>query len=795
MKLSFFKILFLVLVVSTTTFAAKRDSDAVAFQPHHAGVKVEIRAEELEREIGDRAMRVLEFQYIREQADRLGVKAYLFGGTAAAYGHYVKWDMQREKGDKTYQPDRFDYDITNIYRATQDLDVVVDGPAGKISELERLVMARFDYLAGSKAKWEMRSLRETRGDKLALLNNPDFLNQHTDSNSTGMVLVSTPQDKEPVVRDLRDFDSTKPQFLRDIAEGKLHFYFADKHETTKFYKEGRNPPILSVIRYFTKAVQFQLELREEDLRQVKKIIDSFDPQSARRNSYVAHWIEKNAKKLVLNAIDIEYSLNLLDRYGLRKKLIAITNDTYTQGSLAWWMNKAALPSLPVGKGKGQTAAQLKINIVAHETSDFDAYESITRAHTGAPNVLISRSGHSGEAAVYGDGFYTARGKEGARGTGLTIRYTVDPNAREGTDFILGGSGSYVIFQNRNAFRVIQESLNMSWMEYLQFLASGKSFDHSDKGILEKLKRRLDLRERSIPESELQQMKKFVLKNIDNRTLVEAFLERPFAARVPDVYVAAVEKGTLKAGAVLGSYMEEFKDLESVDWWKAWARVAFLSIEQQNRVHNDLLEFIKAHFFKHNPALESPENLKLLNELLRRDMLVELVSEGSVKAAYKKNKTIQKLVIRLFDEGRHDKVLTEKLLADATPQELPDFQKFMEAIMDRGAADHYLIAKVLSRPEVATHPQWATWVLRMANQNNENLDRLISHFVFSNAQLAKQFDFSPEATQIPDTRRASLGLPSVAVVAPPRASKPAGVMNWLKTKLQPQAPANQCGLIF
>ena len=99
--------------------------------------------------------------------------------------------------------------------------------------------------------------------------------------------------------------------------------------------------------------------------------------------------------------------------------------------------------------------ELGLTIVAHETNDFLAYESITRAHTGAPNVFISRSNATGEAAVHGNGFYTAVGKKGARGSGITIRFTVDPDAREGVDFFLTnggttGEGAYIVWLNRNA---------------------------------------------------------------------------------------------------------------------------------------------------------------------------------------------------------------------------------------------------------------------------------------------------------------------------------------------------------
>ncbi|MEK7356588.1 MAG: hypothetical protein AAB250_09075, partial [Bdellovibrionota bacterium] len=158
--------------------------------------------------------RVPEFRFIRQEAERLGISVYLFGGTAAGFAHYVKQDIQRERGDKTFQKERFDYDFTNIYRSTQDLDIVVDGSPEKAEVLRKKLIATFPSFQGSKDQWEIRLLRQDLGDKQALLNNPDFLGQHSDSNSTGLIEV-TERATGPAVRDLRDWNSREPFFLRD----------------------------------------------------------------------------------------------------------------------------------------------------------------------------------------------------------------------------------------------------------------------------------------------------------------------------------------------------------------------------------------------------------------------------------------------------------------------------------------------------------------------------------------------------------------------------------------------------
>ncbi|MEK7355273.1 MAG: hypothetical protein AAB250_02410, partial [Bdellovibrionota bacterium] len=87
----------------------------------------------LAKEIASRVDRVAEFKWIHEQAAQDGIRVWLFGGTAAAFAHYVSWDLKREAGDESFQKSRFDYDYTNIFRSTQDLDIVVDGTPEQVS--------------------------------------------------------------------------------------------------------------------------------------------------------------------------------------------------------------------------------------------------------------------------------------------------------------------------------------------------------------------------------------------------------------------------------------------------------------------------------------------------------------------------------------------------------------------------------------------------------------------------------------------------------------------------------------
>ncbi|MES2965132.1 MAG: hypothetical protein V4760_14700 [Bdellovibrionota bacterium] len=493
---------------------------------------------EIEREVEARLGRVEQFEFIRQEAAKRGLRVYLFGGTAAGFAHYVKWDLQREKGDARFQKERFDYDYTNIYRSTQDLDVVVDGDPASMKEqlaaLQSLVRARYPHVQGGKSQWEFRPLRQQigvagqPGYKEAILGSADFMNQHTDSNSTGLIELTKPLAGESRVRDVRDWNSHPSQFLKDVTAGTIRYYFSPTHETTSRFKAGDNPALFSAVRFLTKAFQFGLAMTKEDLARVESIIESFDVKTDLESPRAQVWLVKNGKKLVQHAIDVEYAIEWIGLLGLDRKL-AVLDDARVPESLAWWMTKEPLKTSLVGKGEGRTAGELKLTVVAHETKSMTAFESIIRAHTGVPNVLISRSRVSGETAMHGDGFYTRMGLEGGQGTGQTIRFTVDPRAREGADFFFAGA-DFVVFKNRAALRVVPESLSLTPVQYFEMLGTGRAIDHSELGNMERLKARTKTKAGALTASDIAKIDQIVASAVARKVIQEelysSWLELP-----------------------------------------------------------------------------------------------------------------------------------------------------------------------------------------------------------------------------------------------------------------------------
>ncbi|MEK7358016.1 MAG: hypothetical protein AAB250_16320, partial [Bdellovibrionota bacterium] len=354
----------------------------------------------------------------------------------------------------------------------QDLDVVVDGPRAKIDQLTSIVRERYPHFLGDKGmKWELRSLREPHGKpgeigyKEALLGSSDFLLQNTDSHSTGLIRVTTPE-KGRLVRDLRDWDSQTSKFETDLLEGRLHYYASDRHYESPRARAGENPEIFSVIRALTKAFQYDLAIEGTTLKNFEAIVartdwKAFEEEGANRRRFL-----DISKKLFLHAVDLERARNTIDETGLRKRLTRL-DDPVEMESLSRLMNKEPLRTLPLGRGTGRTARELAkelgVNeiVVSHETSSFLAYESITRSKMGDPNFFISRPDTLGEAAMFGWGVYARLGRFGAAGSGITIRMTVDPEAREGTDFLFFPEHDYFVLRNKKAVRTINEPIRLS----------------------------------------------------------------------------------------------------------------------------------------------------------------------------------------------------------------------------------------------------------------------------------------------------------------------------------------------
>jgi hypothetical protein len=481
---------------------------------------------------------------------------------------------------------------------------------------------------------------------------------------------------------------------------------------------------LSAIRFLTKAFQYELQIRPEDLASIKKIIQDFDPKETAKNTYVAKWIEKNGKKLIQNAVNIEYARNTLDQLGLRGKLQSITGDIDKSESLAWWMNKEPLRTQPVGEGTGKTAKELGLDIVAHETNNFLAYESITRAHTGDPNVLISRNGAAGEVAVHGDGFYTKTGKEGARGTGLTIRFHLDPDAREGRDFEYLPNQDYVVIKNKAALKVIPESLNIRPVEYFRMLAENSTgAQGSDRGIFEKLKRRISAKIHTLTTQERNEILEIVRSHIKNSPKLEyngvlsEWFSLPIATKYPDIIEAVLANESLAMEFIA-------KGLSQPHWVNHPELVErFLEVKpMQQAITQSILT--QPHW------KERAVSAKWVERLMETGTADENIARGVLSSPLWKDHP--EWLEKLIERGNANFAIVYFVFDKPQWQKHPEL---VEKLLNAGTADVWIAQAMLGKPEWKNHPEWVEKLIERGTA-----DTTLAAYTLSAAHWANRPEF-------------------------------------------------------
>ena len=441
-----------------------------AVSTEHTDKELSTDRAEFEEHLLENRKRVDEFNKIAIAGKELGLHVWIWGGIAAGYGDYDRRAYLKEKGVSKYQKSQFTYVMSDIFSKDADVDLVVDGTGEQCELLKKKLMST----VGHNFVWDIRPLRQNMivpgapMPKEALLNNPGFMDQNNDSASLGFIELTEPNINEPSVRDLRSWDSDNCDFFNDLFDGKIRYYFSDRHGDTPRARNGDNPQILSVIRILIKSAQLDRQISNEDMQALRKVIAQTDINQLK--DFPRRWIERKAKKLLLTAMDLNQSVQKLDSLGLRELLKKVSPEIAKPGTLGWWMNREPLSRFEVGSGNGQTAAELGLTDVAHETRSVEDFWNMVRNPEGKINAFISRPGIKGEGAYFGPGFYICAGNRGAYKNGIAVQLKLDPKARLGTDFVIDDGPENMRILNGNAvtWDPAKQTLTASQYFRLQF---------------------------------------------------------------------------------------------------------------------------------------------------------------------------------------------------------------------------------------------------------------------------------------------------------------------------------------
>lgn len=615
----------------------------------------------LERAILSALPKISEFEEVRNLAEARGLRAWLLGGTAATVAHYAKWEILRARGEGPAFLREVDHRLGEIFLPTQDIDLVVDGGPDDTLFLRDALSARFPYV-----KWEVRALKTKVGDKEALLG-ASFLNQHNDSYSLGLIELTSHGD-EPRIRDLNAWDSERSRFLEDVAAGRISYLFSEKHAQSHRVFDGKNPPILSVVRLLTKAFQFHVGASSQDMTRIREIVAQFGPQEI-WTEYVHYWFQAHGPKLVQNAMDVAHAWNTMERIGLRQKLLALpdhpaaTSEGESRKSLQWWMAKEPLRDasdrkrlgLPREAMKGSaTAGEIGLTVVTHNTRDFQTWQAIRRNVGGVPNFFSSRQGHDGygEVASLGDGVYTSRGNVSEARAGYPVRLEVLPHAREGVDFSrFKGVPQTILWLTRDKLRVLPEPLKLGESEAVSYLLDLKTED--ELAVRRRVKSGL---ERDVPSRDF-------IKRMDRAILT--------AARDPRRFRLVQEEFILWA------------------WYRAhgnWLGVLRTLASQ-------------ARFGGAEPLLRTVLSQEFAIEHREWPVFVDHIAEGLAEA---------------IDEAH--RAFAEVILANPLVLKRREYDAHWlrwAKLMEEHQRKENIVFRVLAKPEAMGHPHWITMARRAA----------------------------------------------------------------------------------
>ena len=358
--------------------------------------------------------------------------------------------------------------------------------------------------------------------------------------------------------------------------------------------------------------------------------------------------------------------------------------------------------------------------------------SRSRARTRASRTSSSRATETdGEAAAYGDGFYTRRGASGARGTGLTIRFSVNPEAREGKDFT---ARRFVIFRNRNALRVIPESLSLEPEAYFRFLLDGEGFDHSDLGILERLKRRVGIKLRALGAPERGRIVSILVDTAVPRErrliAIQEWLTGEAARRVP-------ESGLLLRNLLASDDADARAMTTLLYLSKQWHPFLAADPGLRDAFRLDRLVQLAGKL----PGGMAPFGERFTNDLgfhvsgLENPFVLARVRENPVEAF--------RILLRLFEfESKMSwpstprvielqmietlKQALETVVTD-TPAALAEIEPLVDGVLNGNGPRYDVIKHILGAPAYAASPRYDGWLrLIAALSPAEGMSRLIVH---------------------------------------------------------------------
>ena len=593
-----------------------------SFLGTHSFAASKLNYNDFQYKLAQKTLEVKEFAAISELASKMNLRVWLAFGSAASFAYHIKFSILAKQEPHKYNKDYEHLAYSNLFRSNQDLDLVLDATPEESIEFQKRLLNEYPYLAGLKIHWDLRTLNYDIGNlgdisyREALLQNWSFAHQHSDSHSLGLIELRPLSDynKSPLVRDARNWDSNKSQFLQDVLDSNLSIYYSNSHAKTERYKNGTNPAYFPAIRALIKASQYNAKINSNGMRALSQMFQSLPRANGKISDFEKKFLARFIPKLFHNSIDLNYTHFLIDALRIRQRLIEIA-DAIDNQDIKWWLQRSPLPNYSQKKYSAkhslakQIAQQLGVHkiVLMHSFKTFGDYESIIRSPYLQMNAFREEQIVLGNGIVLKNrGIKTQLMQAGTRLSGYNVIYELKPDAVSEYDFMYFKDKQVFIILNADAVvRVqMQESFHTHFTN--ENILSVLLDANANKQLTRNMTEELELGNSFINPNVLFTDARFYelfdsgLNNLDIQNAPSIMLS-PIIQR----YLLYQHQLKLKSDASFTAYasMTEEKKLELL---------AFLILNYESFQDRELvLNFIESNFnlLKQNKELKGREDLK------------------------------------------------------------------------------------------------------------------------------------------------------------------------------------------
>lgn len=721
----------------------------------------------LEQSIASHQKEFPELVFIQQFAEHHGFRAWLGGGYAAARLRFEVWDLEQQQGSTQFPQGRFEYVHDRVMRSTQDADIFIDGSANQAHELEQALATQFPFMRDQKSIWEVKPLYEERDGKLPVFNS-DFLDQNTDSHSVGAVEITNPPPHQSRIRDLKNWDSTHSQFAEEMIHHEIHFLKSPIHFQTKKASQGENPEIIGVVRFLTKAFQGDIPISRENEELIRPIIEGF------RAEDVANWpkstrisFENNVKKMFLNALDFEKAVNTLDEIHFREKLKRIGN--LSDGdSVAYLANKEPLRSYPVGLGEGETAEQLGISDITHNTRSEKVLEQILEGYPDKPNFAISRASTSLEVVNkdLGDGTYFFKGKTSTRGGEYPIHAKLKPDAQEGRDFVF--KNDELVVKNRAKIELQIDETTPSPIQFFQKVVEVERGTRSQN--LDWLRRRMTSRIGKLSPEEQSALAQYVADILGDPPLIDV-------RSTPSGQTWIIRKSKVLEEWNRTPLAAKFREVGLADRENPYTKACEQIIQGKFDIALPANQALLIEMSRRSP---SGELLSLVGkEVLSKpeargmdDFFNSYMKDGGPSARYSLLSDVypagnltqpERFLTEIVkDDPNAANTVLDSYLANNRQRLGPEADPLLQAILDSGRADNNFARRILGNPGILSrHPEWLEQLVARTKVTDNGTLMDLARSVFRNQEARNQSqafrEFFEKARECQECTNALVGI--------------------------------------